>query len=97
MLARISTFQAEPGRIEDGIPTINEKIIPTLKGIDGFRAVNFLADRTSGKLVAIAFWDNSEALEASVEAVNPIRTTLAEAIEGKVTSVESFEVVAQSW
>lgn len=97
MFARISTIEAEPGRIDDGIAVINDKVIPTLKGIDGFRAVNFLADRANGKLLGVAFWDSQEALEASVGAVNSIRTSVADATGGKVTSVESFEVVAQSW
>jgi heme-degrading monooxygenase HmoA len=97
MFARISTIEADPGRIDDGIAVINEKVIPTLKGIDGFTAVNFLADRKSGKLIGVAFWDSEDAMEASVESVNPIRTAVSDAMDGRITSVESYELVAQSW
>jgi hypothetical protein len=97
MFVRISTIEAEPGRIDDGIAVINEKVLPTLKGIDGFTAANFLADRATGKLMGIVFWDSEQAMEASADVVNPIRTTVAEAMGGKITSVESFELVAQSW
>lgn len=48
MYVRISTIEGDPGKIDDAVATINEKIIPTLKGMEGFTAINFLADRSSG-------------------------------------------------
>jgi hypothetical protein len=97
MHVRISTIEGDPGKIEDAVLVINEKVIPTLKGVSGFTAANFMVDRSTGKLVGVAFWDDESALEGSVEAVNPLRSAVAEAMGGKVTSVESFELVAQSW
>ena len=97
MFARISTIQAEPGRIDDGIKMANDKVIPTLKGIEGFTAINFLADRSTGKFIGVAFWTSEEAMLASADAVNSIRTSVADAMDGKIVGVESFEVVAQSW
>src|SRR5688572_16747619 len=97
MFARISTIEAEPGRIDDGVKAINETVLPTLKGVDGFRAANFLADRSTGRLVGVAFWDSEEAMKASATAVDPIRTAVADAMDGKIVGVESYEVVAQSW
>jgi hypothetical protein len=55
MQARISTIEGDAGKIGDAVKIINEKIILALKGLQGFTAVNFLADRSSGKLVAAAF------------------------------------------
>lgn len=97
MYARISTVEGDPSKIDDAVAVMNEKIIPTLKGLEGFSAVNFLADRSAGKLVAVAFWNDQAALEASVETVNPMRNAVADAMGGKVVSVESYELVAQSW
>ena len=97
MHVRISTIQADPSRIEDGVAVINDKVIPTLKGIDGFTASNFVVDRGAGKLLGIAFWDSEEAMNASAAAVDPIRNVVAEAMDGKIVSVESYELVAQSW
>ena len=97
MHVRISTIQADPSRIEDGVAVINDKVIPTLKGIDGFRAGNFMADRSAGKLVGVVFWDSEEAMKASAAAVDPIRNAVAEATDGKIVSVESYELVAQTW
>ena len=90
-------MDAEPDRIEDGIAVINEKVLPTMKGIDGFTAANFMADRATGKLVGISFWDSQQAMDASTGVLNPVRTAVADAMDGKITSVETFELVAQSW
>jgi hypothetical protein len=97
MQARISTIEGDGGKIDDTIKVINERIIPTLKGLNGFTAVNFLAERSAGKLVAVAFWQDEAALEGSAGAVEPLRNEVAEAMNGKVVGFESYELVAQSW
>jgi hypothetical protein len=97
MQARISTFEGDPSKLGDAVKVINEKVIPTLKGLQGFTAVNFLADRSAGKLVGVAFYADEAALEGSVEAVRPLRDEVADAMGGKVVGVESYELVAQSW
>jgi hypothetical protein len=97
MQARISTIEGDGGKIDDALKVINEKILPALKTLEGFTAANFLVDRSAGKLVAVAFWDNEAALDGSAETVKPMRTEVAEAMGGKVVGVESYELVAQSW
>lgn len=97
MYARISTIEGDPNKIDEAVVVLNEKVIPTLKGVKGFTAVNFMADRSTGKLVGVAFWQDQAALEGSAEAVNPMRDEVTEAMGGKVVSVESYELVAQSW
>jgi len=97
MQARISTIEGDAGKIDDAVKIANEKIIPALKGLQGFTAVNFLADRSAGKVVAVAFYADEAALVGSDKAVGPMRTEVADAMGGKVVSVESYELVAQSW
>ena len=97
MNARISRVQGDPSKIDDAVAVINDKIIPTLKGLKGFTAVNFMADRSTGKFVAVAFWQDEAALEASAEAIGTMRDEVANVLGGKVEGVESYELVAQSW
>ncbi len=97
MYARITTVEGDPSKIDDAVAIANDKVIPTLKGVPGFTAVNFLADRSTGKFVGVAFWQDQAALEGSGEAVGPMRNEVADALDGKVVSVESYELVAQSW
>jgi len=97
MQVRISTIEGDGARIDDAVRIINDKILPALKGLKGFTAANFLADRSAGKLVAVAFWQDEASLGGSAEAVKPMRTEVAEAMNGKVVGSESYELVAQSW
>jgi hypothetical protein len=97
MQARISTIEGDAGKIDDAVKIINEKILPALKGLEGFTACNFVADRSTGKLVVVAFYQDEAALEGSAEAVKPMRTEVAEAMNGKVIGTDSYELVAQSW
>lgn len=97
MQVRISTIEGDPARLDDAVKIIDQKIIPALAGLPGFTAVNFLADRSTGKLVAVAFYADEAALEGSAEAVGPMRDEVAAAMGGKVVGVESYELVAQSW
>jgi hypothetical protein len=97
MQARITTIEGDAGKIDDVIKIINEKTMPALKALEGFTAANFLVDRSAGKLVAVAFYASEAALEGSAEAVTPMRADVAEAMNGKVVGVESYELAAQSW
>ncbi len=97
MQARISTIQGDAGKIDDAVKVINEKIVPALKGLEGFTAINFLADRSAGKLVAVAFWADEAALEGSAGAVNAMRSEVAGAMGGSVVAADEYELVAQSW
>jgi hypothetical protein len=97
MHARISTIEGDPGRIDQAIDVVREKAIPALRGLPGFVAVNFLAERSTGKLVAVAFYADRSALEASAEAAGSLRHEVAGAMGGRVVGVESYELVAQSW
>jgi hypothetical protein len=97
MHARTATIEGDASKIDDAVAMLNERIIPRLKELSGFTAVNFLADRSAGKLVAVAFWQDDAALEGSAEAVESMRNEVADVKGGKVLSVESYELVAQSW
>jgi hypothetical protein len=97
MQVRISTIEGDAGKIDDAVKVINGKILPALKSSEGFTAANFLADRSGGKLVVVAFYRDEAALEGSAEAAKPLRTDMADAMNGTVVGFESYELVAQSW
>jgi hypothetical protein len=45
----------------------------------------------------VAFYQDEAALEASNEAVKPMRSEVADKMNGTVVGVEAYELVAQSW
>ncbi len=95
MHARVTRLEGTPDKIEDGIAMINDQVIPTAKGLNGFVGAYFLADRATGKMLGITLWDSEEHLRQSEEAAQQLRQTAAQQSGGTVQSVERYEVVAQ--
>lgn len=96
MFARVSTIQGSPDLLDATIAHIKESSIPSIKGMDGYERSVFLADRETGKIVAIAFWATREALDASEAAVQKTREEAASSAGGSIASVDRFEVVAEA-
>jgi heme-degrading monooxygenase HmoA len=98
MHARVSRIEMDPGKIDDSIKEIEEGILPTLKGTDGFKALMVGVDRSSGKVIGVAYWDSEEAMKAAEEVGDSSRKQAAEA--GGATSrpeVERYEVAIEGW
>jgi heme-degrading monooxygenase HmoA len=98
MHARMSTIQMDPGRIDETISQFEEQDLPTLKQMDGFKGFTMHVDRSSGKVIGIAYWDSKEQMDASEEAVTSIRQRVADT--GGATAapaVERFEVALDTF
>ena len=96
MFARVSTYQGPPELIDEGIRIAEEQILPQARQLDGFKGVYALVDRQSGKQLTITLWESEEAMRASEQAANRLRSEDAEAAGATVLSVERFEVVLSS-
>jgi heme-degrading monooxygenase HmoA len=91
--ARVSYIQAESGdRIDEVVSQVESDVVPTLKGQDGFKGFTVLADRSSGQLVGISFWESEEAMKASEEVGDQTRRQAAETAGGPEPRVHRFEV-----
>jgi len=90
--ARVSILEGPPDKIDDGLRQVREQVVPQAKQLDGFKGMLALGDRQSGKLLGITFWENEEAMRASEEAANRMRSETAEASEEEITGVERYEV-----
>ena len=92
MHARVTTLEVPPDRMDDATRHVQEQVLPRLSQMDGFKGFVVLGSRQSGKLQGVAFWESEEALNATDQAVVPIREGVAEATGGTVAGVEKFEV-----
>ena len=92
MYARVTTLEGPPDKMEDGTRHIQEQTLPQLQQMDGFKGFVALADRQSGKQLAVALWESEEALRATEEAVASMRSGVAEAAGATVAGVENYEV-----
>ncbi len=92
MHARVSIFEGSPDQIDEVLRQVQEKVVPQAKQLDGFKGMIALGDRQSGKTMGITFWENDEALRASEEAANQLRSDAAGATGAEIASVERYEV-----
>ena len=93
MYARLTTIEGLPDRMDDATRHVQEQTLAQLRQMDGFEGFVGLADRQSGKLLGLAFWESEEALRATEGAVSGVRSGVAEAAGGTVAGVDQYEVV----
>jgi heme-degrading monooxygenase HmoA len=92
--ARVTVVQGSPDRIEQGIDSFNSQVLPTVKGVVGYKAAFLLADRKTGKGIGITLWESEDARRRGGEAVDAARAATIKAMGGSVPPVEEYEVVA---
>ena len=93
MHARVTFIDAEVDRIDDTIRTVESDVLPRLKEQDGFKGFTVLAERSSGHMIGISFWESEDALRASEEVAEQSRNEAAEAAGSLQPRVERHEVV----
>jgi len=60
MFARLSTGSVKSEKLDELTKIYNESIIPAAKSQNGICGAYLLANRETGKVIAIAFWDKEE-------------------------------------
>jgi len=92
VFARVRAYQGDPGQIDEGLNYARENILPRVQQVDGFEGVYYLVDHESGKALTITLWESEEALRASEEGANRLRSESAESASATIESVERYEV-----
>lgn len=81
MYARHVTVTGSAERVEEGIRSVREHVIPVLKECKGFRGQLLLVDRDKGEAVGISLWDSEEDMLASEEKVSAARQQTADSVD----------------
>ena len=97
MYARVTVVQGSPDKVEQGIDSFNSAVLPTVKGVDGYRAAFLLVDRTTGKGMGITLWESEDARRRGAEVVDEARAATIKAMGGTVPPVDEYEVVASDF
>ena len=92
MFARVTTFEGSPDQIDELARYAGERVLPVLSDLDGFNGLLGLADRQSGRVLVVGLWETEEAMRASEEAVDQIRSEAAEAASETIAGVDRYEV-----
>lgn len=90
MFVRISTIKAEPGRLDDGVAYIREKVQPQVDRMPGSQGLAAWVDRSTDRVAVAALWTDRAALEDSAAPVGGLRQDAAKRLGGEPT-VEVFE------
>jgi heme-degrading monooxygenase HmoA len=97
MHARLTRFEGSAERIDDAVRQTDDVWLPMLRGIDGFRGLTTLADRSTGTVVSITCWESADAMRASEEQLSAGRKDVADFIAVRAQpTIELYEVVVQA-
>jgi heme-degrading monooxygenase HmoA len=90
--ARTTTIEAMPSSVDAGIAYVRDKVMSTLEGLEGHVGLSLLADRASGRCITTSAWESEEAMRASEQAVQEIRSRAAEIFGGGSPTVDEWEI-----
>lgn len=93
MFARLTQVQGDPDKVEAGIQSFKDQVLPIAKSVDGFKGATLLVDRSSGKAIGISVWETEEARENADAALREAREkTVREVGSATVPELELYEV-----
>ena len=93
MFARVTVVQGSADKVEQGIESFKNQVLPAVKNEPGYMASFLLGDRQSGKGMGITLWESEDASRKGGEAVASAREATIQAMGGSVPPVEEFEVL----
>ncbi len=97
MFARVTTLYLRKDLIEKAIKVAEESIVPAAKKQEGFRSLDVLLDRESGKVYFITYWESEEHIEANQKSPYYQEQLMKLMVTFTADPMrESFEVVIQA-
>jgi heme-degrading monooxygenase HmoA len=86
-------LEVSPDRVDDAVRSI-EEMLPRYREQNGYKGFTVLADRGSGKVVGVSFWESQEDLQASDDLGAQARSAAAESGGAQSEPLrETFEVL----
>jgi heme-degrading monooxygenase HmoA len=87
-------MSGDPAKVDEAAEMLEAELYAQLEQADGFRGVVALGQRASGNSLVLTFWDSEDAMAASEERANQMRTNAAERIGAAAAAeVERYEVL----
>jgi heme-degrading monooxygenase HmoA len=90
--ARTTTMEAIPSSVEAGTAYVRDTVMPLLKGLEGYVGLSLLADRSSGRCITTSAWESEDAMRASAQAVQDVRSRVAEIFGGGTPTIEEWDI-----
>jgi heme-degrading monooxygenase HmoA len=90
--ARVSTLEGSPDSIDDSVAKVKAEAAPRVRELEGNVGLIGLADRTSGRVIAVTLWESEDALRQSEEQADRIRAEAAESGGQQIGRVDRYAV-----
>ncbi len=92
MFARVTTVRGQADRLDTGIRTFQEQIVPLIQRQPGFQGASLLVDRQRGTVLALSLWESQAAMAQSEQAVATQRTQTVQQLGGSTPTIERYGV-----
>ena len=89
---RATWVKVDPDQLDAGIEFYKATILPALEELDGFCSASLLVDRASGRGVAVASFDNADALEQNKDRLEGIKSSGSREASAEVIDECDFEL-----
>ncbi len=89
---RVTRVQADPARVQEGVDTYRERVLPVVRDLPGFHSAALLVDPTSGAALSATAWESREALDASRAPTESLRSD-PQPNGARVLDVTDYEVL----
>lgn len=92
-VARVTTVQGDPARVEDLFRQFQAQLAPVLARLRGYVGIYLLVDAATGTVATVSLWASAADLAASEAAVGPLRTQAGQTLGARAApTVEQYEV-----
>lgn len=93
MEAKIVQACVDPRQLPAATDAVHHELIPQFLTFPGARVGYWMADRSTGQILALTLWDSTEALLGSAAVDGVTRSSVAERLGLRVLAVQHMEVV----
>lgn len=91
MHARSGRLKVSPEHVDEAVKAFESDQLPKYQDMSGYKGFTLLADRGSGEILGVSFWETEDDLRASDQLGAEARAQLRE------TGVGSEDAVRQVW
>jgi heme-degrading monooxygenase HmoA len=60
MFARLGMYQFHIDKLDEAVKRYEDRVIPAMKSLKGYRGAYMLSDRRTGKGISMTLWDSEE-------------------------------------
>ena len=93
MYARSTTIRGNPGALDDAIAYMRDEVWPVMQDMDGCVGLSMMCDHETGRCIATSAWADQQAMQASAEAVAPMRRHMMDRFgAGDDLEVQEWEI-----